>query len=111
MFEQIRESFRSMLADATAPGERRAVLGEMKETLVRARLGVDDLRERLRAELPGGLRGQVTGGPAFRADIGVTRTSCNGIWPPACLPPEKTLTVGRGSASSPAAPANPAKCR
>ena len=45
MFEQIRESFRSMLAGATAPGERRAVLAEMKETLVRARLGVDDLRD------------------------------------------------------------------
>ena len=45
MFEQIRESFRSMLAGATAPTERRAVLAEMKQTLVRARLGVDDLRE------------------------------------------------------------------
>ena len=44
MFEQIRESFRHMLASATAPGDRRAVLAEMKETLVRARLGVDDLR-------------------------------------------------------------------
>jgi hypothetical protein len=44
MFEQIRESFRHMLASASAPGDRRAVLAEMKETLVRARLGVDDLR-------------------------------------------------------------------
>lgn len=30
---------------------------------------VDDLRERLRAALPAGLRGQVTGGPAFAADL------------------------------------------
>jgi hypothetical protein len=45
MFEQIRESFRSMLAGASAPAERRAVLAEMKQTLVRARLGVDDLRD------------------------------------------------------------------
>jgi len=49
MFEQIRESFRSMLAGASAPTERRAVLAEMKQTLVRARLGVDDLRGGLAA--------------------------------------------------------------
>ena len=43
-----------MLDRATPPEERRAILARMKETLVQARLGVDDLRagvEKARAQL------------------------------------------------------------
>ena len=44
MFDQLRSSFRTMFEAARTPADRRAVVGEMKETLVRARLGLDDLR-------------------------------------------------------------------
>jgi hypothetical protein len=44
MLEKVRESLRSLLAAAQTPADRRAVLADMKETLVRARLGVDDVR-------------------------------------------------------------------
>jgi hypothetical protein len=45
MFEQIRASLHALLDSARSPGDRRAVLADMKETLVRARLGVEDLRK------------------------------------------------------------------
>lgn len=44
MFDQLRESFRRMLESAPTPADRRAVVGQMKESLVHARLGVDDQR-------------------------------------------------------------------
>jgi phage shock protein A len=44
MFDQLRSSFRTMFDAARTPADRRAVVAEMRETLVRARLGVDDLR-------------------------------------------------------------------
>jgi hypothetical protein len=45
MFEHIRASLRALLDSAHSPADRRAVLTDMKETLVRARLGVDDVRK------------------------------------------------------------------
>ena len=44
MFEDLREALRDLLAGGVAPNERRAVLADMRETLVRARMGLDDLR-------------------------------------------------------------------
>lgn len=44
MFEKIRQTFRDALQSATQPEDRRAVVAEMKATLVQARMGVDDLR-------------------------------------------------------------------
>jgi hypothetical protein len=43
MFEQLRASLRNLL-DNASPGDRRAALTDLKEALVHARLGVDDLR-------------------------------------------------------------------
>jgi hypothetical protein len=54
MFETLRQTLRDALQRATHPNDRRAVVAEMKATLVQARLGVDDLRtgaERTRARL------------------------------------------------------------
>ncbi|MGZ8379321.1 MAG: hypothetical protein ACXW0Z_19015, partial [Gemmatirosa sp.] len=45
MFEQLRASFRAMLDAARSPDDRRAVLADMKDSVVRARMGVDDLRQ------------------------------------------------------------------
>lgn len=47
MFEQLRRSLDELLQRATKPEERRAVVARMKDTLVQARLGVDDLRDGL----------------------------------------------------------------
>jgi hypothetical protein len=44
VFEDIREALRDLMSGRVAPNERRAVLADMRETLVRARLGLDDLR-------------------------------------------------------------------
>lgn len=44
MFESFRQSLNDMLDRATPPEERRAVLARMKQTLVQARMGLDDLR-------------------------------------------------------------------
>ncbi|HEU4990113.1 MAG TPA: hypothetical protein VFT41_10050, partial [Gemmatimonadaceae bacterium] len=44
MFENLRQSLEDLMARATKPEERRDVLARMKDSLVRARLGVDDLR-------------------------------------------------------------------
>ena len=44
MFEDIREALRDLMSGRVAPNERRAVLADMRETLVRARMGLDDLR-------------------------------------------------------------------
>jgi hypothetical protein len=49
MFEQLRASFRDMLDAARSPDDRRAVLADMKNSVVRARLGIDDLRQGVEA--------------------------------------------------------------
>jgi hypothetical protein len=44
MFESFRQSLRDLMDRATPPEERRAGLARMKQTLVTARVGLDDLR-------------------------------------------------------------------
>ena len=44
MFESFRQSLLDLMDRATPPEERRAGLARMKETLVMARMGLDDLR-------------------------------------------------------------------
>lgn len=44
MFEEIRAALRDLLSGGVPPNERRAVLADMRETLVRARMGLDDLK-------------------------------------------------------------------
>ncbi|HET9799262.1 MAG TPA: hypothetical protein VFP90_14790 [Gemmatimonadaceae bacterium] len=44
MFESFRQSLRDLMDRSTPPEARRAGLAEMKQTLVRARMGLDDLR-------------------------------------------------------------------
>jgi hypothetical protein len=44
VFEDIRQALRDLVSGGVPPNERRAVLAGMRETLVRARLGLDDLR-------------------------------------------------------------------
>jgi hypothetical protein len=46
-FEGFRRSFDELLSRATRPEERRAIASRMKDTLVQARLGLDDLRDGL----------------------------------------------------------------
>ena len=43
MFESIREALRDLWHGSRTPEERREVLAQMRETLMRARLGVEDL--------------------------------------------------------------------
>ena len=45
MFEDIRQAFRDLLNGDVAPEDRRGVLAAMRDSLVRARLAVDDLRK------------------------------------------------------------------
>ena len=49
VFDGFRRSFEDLLNRATRPEERRIVAARMKETLVQARLGLDDLRNGLQA--------------------------------------------------------------
>jgi hypothetical protein len=44
MFENFREALNALLNRGTPPEERRALLGHMRETLARAKAGVEDLR-------------------------------------------------------------------
>ena len=44
MFENIREALRDLWHGSRTPEERRAVVAQMRETLVRARLGLEDLQ-------------------------------------------------------------------
>jgi hypothetical protein len=44
MFESFRQTLRDLMDRATPPEERRAGLSRMKQTLVTARMGLDDLR-------------------------------------------------------------------
>jgi hypothetical protein len=45
MFDSFRQSLRDLMDRATPPEERRAGLAQMKQTLVQARMGLDDLRD------------------------------------------------------------------
>jgi hypothetical protein len=45
MFENFRHSLRDLMDRSTSPEERRAGLAQMKQTLVQARMGLDDLRK------------------------------------------------------------------
>jgi hypothetical protein len=47
VFEQLRRSFEDLLNRATKPEDRREIVSRMKDTLVQARLGLDDLRDGL----------------------------------------------------------------
>jgi hypothetical protein len=47
VFDGFRRSFDDLLSRATRPEERRIVASRMKDTLVQARMGLDDLREGL----------------------------------------------------------------
>jgi hypothetical protein len=47
VFEQLRRSFEDLLDRATKPEDRREIVSRMKDTLVQARLGLDDLRNGL----------------------------------------------------------------
>ena len=44
VFDSFRRSFDELLSRATKPEERRIIASRMKDTLVQARLGLDDLR-------------------------------------------------------------------
>jgi hypothetical protein len=44
MFDSFRQSLRDLMDRSTPPEERRAGLARMKQTLVQARMGLDDLR-------------------------------------------------------------------
>jgi hypothetical protein len=45
MFDDIRHAFQELLNGNLAPGDRRTLLQEMRETLVRAKMALGDLRE------------------------------------------------------------------
>lgn len=45
MFDDIRNAFREMLRGNPSADARRDILADMRETLVRARMGVDDVRQ------------------------------------------------------------------
>lgn len=47
VFEQIRRGFSDLLDRATRPEDRREIVARMKDTLVQARIGLDDLRDAL----------------------------------------------------------------
>ena len=48
MFEKLRQSLDDLLDRATKPEDRRAVLSQMKDALVHARVGLDELRGAVR---------------------------------------------------------------
>lgn len=45
VFDSFRRSFDDLLARATKPEERRTIAARMKDTLVQARMGLDDMRD------------------------------------------------------------------
>jgi hypothetical protein len=47
MFENFRQALNALLSRGTPPEERRALLGHMRDTLARARAGLEDLRDGL----------------------------------------------------------------
>jgi hypothetical protein len=48
VFDSFRHSFDDLIARATKPEDRRAIAARMKDTLVQARLGLDDMRSSLK---------------------------------------------------------------
>jgi hypothetical protein len=48
VFDSFRSSFDDLLARATKPEERRTIAARMKDTLVQARMGLDDMRDGLK---------------------------------------------------------------
>lgn len=48
VFDSFRNSFDELLARATKPEERRTIAARMKDTLVQARMGLDDMRDGLK---------------------------------------------------------------
>lgn len=48
VFDSFRNSFDDLIARATKPEERRTIAARMKDTLVQARMGLDDMRESLK---------------------------------------------------------------
>lgn len=44
MFDEIREALQALLHGNASPAERRPVLAQMRETLVQARMGLEDLK-------------------------------------------------------------------
>src|ERR1700754_4200616 len=48
VFDSFRSSFDDLLARATKPEERRSIAARMKDTLVQARMGLDDMRDGLK---------------------------------------------------------------
>lgn len=47
VFDSLRRSFDELISRATKPEERRAIAARMKDTLVQARMGLDDMRSGL----------------------------------------------------------------
>ena len=47
MFDEVRQAFRDLLRGSPTPDQRRSVVAQMRETLVQARMGLDDLRKGL----------------------------------------------------------------
>ena len=47
VFDSLRRSFDELISRATKPEERRAIAARMKDTLIQARLGLDDMRSGL----------------------------------------------------------------
>ncbi len=47
VFDSFRQSFDELLARATKPEDRRLIASRMKDTLVQARMGLDDMRSAL----------------------------------------------------------------
>ena len=47
VFDSFRRSFDDLLARATKPEDRRLVASRMKDTLVQARMGLDEMRDGL----------------------------------------------------------------
>lgn len=45
MFEDIRRALKDLLEGDVAPSDRRSALNDMRDTLVRARMGLDDIRK------------------------------------------------------------------
>jgi len=45
MFEEIRRALKDLIDGNVAPSDRRAALSDMRDTLVHARMGLDDLRK------------------------------------------------------------------
>jgi hypothetical protein len=59
VFDNLRRSFDELISRATKPEERRAIAARMKDTLIQARLGLDDMRaglEKARRQLAAEVR-------------------------------------------------------